>query len=98
MIDRREIETEIKRLEEGEINFSTCAKLADLYAIRDHLAAENRPKMAGYSFGSSEFAMACEKAPLEAVLGVLDEHMEAISILYPKEYSAIIKKIKKAAE
>lgn len=42
---------------------------------------------------TSEFLAACDGAPLEWVLDVLDEHMEAIRILYPKEYDAIVRAI-----
>lgn len=43
--------------------------------------------------GKSEFLAACDGARIEDVLYVLDEHMEAIKVLYPKEYDAIVLKL-----
>ena len=42
---------------------------------------------------TSEFLTACDGAPVEGILDVLDEHMEAIRVLYPKEYDAIVERI-----
>ena len=43
----------------------------------------------------SRFLEACNGAKVTDVLGVMNEHMEAIMVLYPKEYEAIIARIKK---
>lgn len=43
--------------------------------------------------GTSEFLTACDGVRIEDVLMVLDEHMEAIKVLYPKEYDALVKKL-----
>lgn len=42
----------------------------------------------------SEFMSICSHKDIEKVLGVLDEHMQAIQLLYPKEYNSIVEKIK----
>lgn len=42
---------------------------------------------------TSEFLTACDGAPVEGILDVLDEHMEAIRVLYPKEYDAVVERI-----
>ena len=92
MIDIQEIEDEIKKVEAGELTYQNCTKLAVLYSVLN----QNQPKknIAEYSYGSSEFLLCVSRAPIDGVLGILDEHMEAIQLLYPKEYSAIINKIK----
>ena len=41
----------------------------------------------------SEFLEACDGVPVERILDVLNEHMDAILVLYPKEYKAIIKRL-----
>lgn len=41
----------------------------------------------------SEFLAACDGSRIEDVLRILDEHMEAIMVLYPKEYKKIISMI-----
>ena len=97
MINIREVENAIDELEHGETTMSNCSKLAVLYSVRDHLEPNEQPKaqkLEGYSFGSSEFLTAVSQAPLEDVLNILDEHMEVIQLLYPKEYTAILTKIK----
>lgn len=97
MIDLREVKNAIDELEHGETTLSNCSKLAVLYSVREHLEPTEEPKaqkIEGYSFGSSEFLTAVASAPIDGVLTILDEHMEAIQLLYPREYSAIISKIK----
>lgn len=42
----------------------------------------------------SEFLDACNGARIVDVLRVVDEHMEAIGVLYPKEYNAVVEKIR----
>lgn len=93
MIDLNILDNEIERLEADDMNYQTCSRLADLYSVRDHY----RPIYSKYSYSQSEFLQACGTAPYEAVLNVLDEHMQCINALYPKEYSAIIRKIKEAS-
>ena len=43
---------------------------------------------------TSDFLRACNGAKIEDVLKVMDEHMQAISVLYPKEYNKILRSIK----
>ena len=92
MIDMNEIEVEIDRLESEELTYANCAKLADLYIIRENF--KGTVDASRSSFGQSEFLQICSNAPIENVLSVLDEHMECIRVLYPKEYSAILRKIR----
>lgn len=41
----------------------------------------------------NDFFAACDGLPVERVLDVINEHMDAILVLYPKEYQAIVKKL-----
>lgn len=41
----------------------------------------------------SDFLTACDGARIDDVLNVMDEHMEAIRVLYPKEYEMIVNRI-----
>lgn len=41
----------------------------------------------------SEFIDACEGVMIDDLLDVLDEHMEAIYVLYPKEYEKILREL-----
>ena len=89
-MDANEILAEIERLEQGETTYANCTKLAVLYTIKEHLT--NR--IPAYSHASSEFLLAVSDAPIDKVLNIMDEHMECIKLLYPKEYTSIIRKIK----
>ena len=84
---------------------STCQLLASCYTILDHLfpanfrPADNAPVQL-YSLSpapddtGSEFISAAKAAGMSRLLEVLDEHMEYIQALYPKEYEAIIRRLK----
>ena len=90
-------------------NATTCIKLAAYYTILNALYPEKKeePIDVGYSTmpsydeyvplirGKSEFMDVCSQKPITDILEVLNEHMEAIKLLYPKEYDSIIEKIKK---
>ena len=89
-------------------NANTCIKLAAFYTILNNLYPEKveEPVDVGYSTmpsydeylpqirSDSEFMNVCSQKEITAVVEVLDEHMEAIKLLYPKEYDSIIEKIK----
>lgn len=101
-MDIKEVEKEIAELEIGPTTYSACEKLAMLYGVRNGMRKQEPQKEAtlppyGYSFASepsSEFVEAARVAPFEDFLKVMDEHMEAILAVYPKEYKAVIRKIK----
>lgn len=99
-MDMNEIQSEIQRLEDADTNYTNCGKLATLYTVRNGLRPEE-PHIDNYSYSyanapiQSEFINICMAAGFETVLGVLDEHMECIKALYPKEYNSIIRKLKK---
>lgn len=101
MIDARDIEREISLLEGSRITYEVCAKLANLYIIRDHQrkAEEHEEKeifkvVNNYSRAQSDFLDACEGVPIDDVLSVIDEHLQAVRAIYPKEYSLVLEKIK----
>lgn len=84
---------------------STCQLLASCYTILDHLfPANSRPAdnvpVQLYSLSpapddtGSEFILAAKAAGMSRLLEVLDEHVECIRALYPKEYEAIIRRLK----
>lgn len=105
MLDMDEIKSEIARLENGNITFSTVEKLAMLYIVQERNSPTPEPEpieiqqMPRYAYAAaptapkSDFLEAVGKVPIEKALDVLDEHMEAIKLLYPKEYKAVINKI-----
>lgn len=84
---------------------STCQLMASCYTILDHLYPESsRPAdiapMQMYSMafdpvdtGGSEFIQAGRAAGLQRLLEVLDEHMDCVKAIYPKEYKAIMRRL-----
>lgn len=85
---------------------STCQLMASCYTILDHLFPDNsRPAdpapVQMYSMspepvetGGSEFVQAGREAGMSRLLEVLDEHMTCIKTLYPKEYAAVMRRLK----
>lgn len=97
MLDYNEIEQEIERLENSKTSYTTCEKLAVLYAVRNPKQARTRQ----YSYAEapkSDFLRAVSGADYERVFEILDEHFRAIQTLYPKEYSVIIQRINDSKE
>ena len=92
MLDMAEIKDEIERLEQMETNYQNCSKLAILYAIYDRYQKPEKITN-NSSYAASEFLKVVAAAPLDQVLEIIDEHMDCIKVLYPKEYYAIIKRI-----
>jgi len=86
-MDIREIEEEIEDLELSETTWQNIDKLSQLYIIRNNFIKD------GQSYGDSEFLKACENVDVKSLLILLDEHMEIIRMLHPKEYSALIDRI-----
>lgn len=91
----------IKECQQKELTYDTCEKLATFYTLLNYLYSD---KQEGYSYSyvkkdvfpatdGSEFKKAIVGKNIEKVVDVLDEHMEVIKILYPKEYRSVINKI-----
>ena len=84
---------------------SACQLMAACYTILDHLLPEsshpaNPAPEQMYSMspepvetGGSEFVRAARKAGISRLLDVLDEHMDCVRALYPKEHAAIMRRL-----
>lgn len=88
----------IKECQQKELTYNTCEKLATFYILLNYLYPS---KEDGYSFSyseittfpnfeGSEFKQAIAGKDIEKVVDVLDEHMNMIQLLFPKEYNKII--------
>lgn len=105
MLDRKEIEIEISRLEYGESSYPAYAKLADLYTIRDqmdkavtHEAIQAVPT-ASYSQapepplrGSDFLDLVAGKDPA-LVWEVLDDLMDTLSATNPRAYRGVMRRL-----
>lgn len=103
-MDIKEIESAMHTLACGDTNYEAVSRLASLIIVRDHLLSEHMPRPLDYSGnprtsisvgGKSEFLTAVSEAPLEDVMEILDEHMEALKAVIPREYDAVLARIKR---
>lgn len=97
----KEIDWAISELLHQESSFGTYAKLADLYAVRDHLkegenmSIEKSPMEQPLSAHSdtSEFLQAVAEKDQREVLLVMDELMETLRVVNPRVYDSVLRKI-----
>lgn len=106
-MDIDEINTHIHKLKCGSTDWQSVEKLAALCTVRDELEEKQAPETqtqalpstdyrAAYSAKAnpqSEFVEAASAAPFGGLMEVLDEHMSAIKLAYPKEYELVMRKI-----
>lgn len=105
-MDIQEIEREIHKLKSGDTTYAACFRLAALCSVKEHLEAEPEqryiPEPPEYSFApppeapevpNTEFCIAFASIPLYDALTILDEHMEAVKVIYPKEYALVLDKL-----
>lgn len=95
MLSLEEIQEEIEKLENGQTTYSNCERLATLYIVRDHYgqSAVAQAEMVDLD-EFSEFTRVSLSISREKLISVMNEHMEAIKLLYPKEYNIVIDKLK----
>ena len=106
-MDIDEINEHIRKLKCEETSWQSVNKLAGLGTVRDELEEAHAHEMqaqappptsyqAAYSTKAnpqSEFVEAASAAPFGGLMEVLDEHMKAIKLAYPKEYELVMRKI-----
>ena len=107
-MDIDEINTHIHKLKCGSTDWQSVEKLAALCTVRDELEEAHAPETqiqtsppvtyaAAYSTAAepqSDFVVAASSVPFGGLMQVLDEHMNAIKLAYPKEYELVIRRIK----
>lgn len=95
MLSIEEVERTILELEKRDTTYATCERLAWLYIVHDHLAQRIvQEKARAADMDGSPFLAACSGVEISEILRIVNEHMEAVRVIYPKEYSAVIEKIK----
>lgn len=105
-MDIDEINQHIHKLKCGETDWQSVEKLAALCTVRDELEEKQRPdpqsvavqktEVPAYSTApdpQSDFVAAASSVPFGGLMQVLDEHMKAIKLVYPKEYELVMRKI-----
>ena len=106
-MDIDEINEHIRKLKCEETSWQSVNKLAALCTVRDELEETHAPEIqtqappptsypAAYSTAAepqSDFVAAASAVPFGGLMQVLDEHMKAIKLVYPKEYELVMRKI-----
>lgn len=99
MLDAKEIDIEIARLEYGESSYPAYAKLADLYIIRSQMEKSQKQteneQISTQSYkasprGAGPFYDAVSGKDLASVYEVLEKHFEILSAIAPKQYAAVM--------
>lgn len=87
---------------------NTCIKLAAYYIIQDHLFGSEEPPVSGYSYApaeeapresvtidsDSEFSRVVRNMDPAEVWSVVDELMETLSVLNPRLYDGVMRKLR----
>lgn len=100
MVSLEVIEQEIMDLERRDTSYAVCERLCWLYTVRDHLRAERKEEAGTSSYGrtlrtgGSEFLDAASGCAADDVMCVIGEHMEAIRAVAPREYDAVVTKLR----
>ena len=107
MLDPKEIDIEIARLEYGESSYPSYQKLANLYTIRNQmrqseqqapvqaysLAAAPEPTFTG-RYGDSEFLREIEGRDQRDVFRIMDDLMDTLQVANPRVYNGVMRKIR----
>jgi len=108
LLDRKEIDIEIARLEYGESSYPAYAKLADLYTIRDRMDRAEAPDPSGYERsysatpavapappldGESDFLRAAAGKDPSGIWDIMDDLMDTLRAVNPRAYAGVMRKI-----
>ena len=107
MLDRKEIDIEIARLEYGESSYPAYAKLADLYTIRNQMDCQEKPSYKNlYSaapakemvsepkvYGNSDFLRAVSEKSSAETWAIMDDLMDTLHVVNPRVYDGVMRKI-----
>lgn len=106
MINLGIIDGEIASLEEKKTSYDVIERLAWLYIVKDHLCDNSTVQPVAVaktasieptqpiSATASDFVRVASEKDSVKLIKVLDEHMEVIKFMHPKEYMALMEKIK----
>lgn len=109
MLDPKEIDIEIARLEYGESSYPAYQKLANLYTIRNQIRQSNQdqqPQVQEYSmasapepayaghYGDSEFLREVEGKSQEDVFRIMDDLMDTLQVANPRVYNGVMRKLR----
>lgn len=95
MVSLETIEREISEVEaRSDTTYRTCERLAWLYVVRDHLAAKQSADRVTTYLSGSEFLETASGVSYPALMQVLNEHMQTLSVVQPRVYESLMDKIR----
>ena len=95
MIDLETVEREINELETRyDTSYRVCERLAWLYTVRDHIRPERPEDRMTQDLRGSDFLELSSGLSYPALMGVMNEHMEALQVVHPREYQAVMDRIR----
>ena len=108
MLDPKEIDIEIARLEYGESSYPAYEKLATLYIIKNQMnqaevkqqdpiqaysLAASEPAYTG-RYGDSDFLREIDGRDQEDVFRIMDDLMDTLQVANPRVYNGVMRKIR----
>lgn len=106
MLTKVELLSAIEELLDGKHTVQNCERLAAVYTVLDHLYPEDTDVFRGYSndsgpepqpiignYGNSDFLNAIAGKNAESVWLIVDELMDAVSVLNPNLYRSVLRRI-----
>lgn len=75
-------------------NANTCIKLAAFYTIYKNMYGSQEENYSYAYAGDSEFARTIAGMDYDKVMSVMDEAMDTLSVLQPRLYAGIIRRLK----
>lgn len=109
LLDRKEIDIEIARLEYGESSYPAYAKLADLYTIRNQMDRAESSEPSSYELaysaapavnpalpmdGESDFLRAVSGRDPAGVWAIMDDLMDTLHTVNPRVYAGVMRQIR----
>ena len=78
-----------------DTTFANCAKLADLYIVRDHITGQQAAQPTPLTVDpSSEFLQAVDGKDSVAVFAIMDDLMDTIRVTAPRAYDSVMRKVR----
>lgn len=90
MISLDEINSEIAKLESQPASYAMIERLSWFYTVRDHMTKETGETITG----ETDFLKACSGRPVCQVMAVIDDLMDALMVIQPRLYHAVMSKIR----
>lgn len=93
MISERDIDRAIEECQNSKENYNTCEKLATFLTLKHLLYGEEHETPQYSNDSGSEFMVAISGKDIGKVYAVFDELMETLSVVYPRLYDGVMRRL-----